>query len=235
MAPQLSSKQSFFIASTQISIIVFCVIGIASCVYFFPSFMNMRSDIRNKLRWDHFNNYTNSLENYFKNNGGKISTDCFTFDGKSFTITAPITLTDNALQKTQFKNGIKLKGMNVNTDNVQLTNKLLFSNNMNIINSLQPAGTVNSAVTSAFGSHFFGTPGKTEIGLSVNGGECMQSGSAGDFNNPFPGMYIKSNQICLCMANWLYRYDSHTPGTYTYALSGSQAYNTQGEYCSSIS
>jgi hypothetical protein len=236
MAPQLSSKQSFFIASTQIAIITFCVIGIASCVYFFPSFMDTRHDIMTKLRWDQFNNYTHSLENYFKNGGGKISTDCFEFDGRSFTIKAPITLTDKALQKTQFRNGIKLKGMDVMPTQIQISNKLLFSNNMNQIASLAPGNTTTSALNSAFGSHFFGTSGKTEIGLSITESDCpSQAAQAGSFSNPFPAMYVKSNQICLCLSNWLFRYNSHTPGTYTYALTGNQAYDSPGEYCSPIS
>ncbi len=228
---QLSPKQSLFIWTSQIVIIVGCVLGIGCCVYFFPTFFKMKKDINNK---------TNTIPGpqelaaYFKNNANTLSDDCMSFDGHALTIKAPMTLSETGLSKLQFKDGVKLNGMSITTSEIDLSGKVLFNNNINEIYAFAGGG-VTSTIKAAYNSHFFGVPGKTEIGTAASGTLCQRSLPIGSFNNPSSGMYVKTTGnnhfLCLCTQNWIYRFSSHTPGTLTYALTGSDDYNTPGEYC----
>ena len=231
---KLSEKQKTFIIITQINIILFSILSIFSCVYFFPTFKTNNDDI-NQI-YDRIPS-ENDLANYFKNNDNKISNDCLSFDGHTLNITAPMILSDTALQKMQFKNGLKLNGMTITPSSISLSKKLLFNNNMNIVsnNFSGIGGDITSVIFSSFNSHFFGEAGLTEIGLSTTPNSCQRSSTKGSLNNPFPGLYISGTKLCLCLQNWIYRYNTHTINDpLTFALNGNQDYDTPGEYCVSL-
>jgi hypothetical protein len=234
---QLASKQKTFIGITQAIIITSCVIGIANCVYFFPTFFKTMENINKQIK-----NIPgpDKLAAYFKNHG-VLEDDCLSFDGHSLTVKAPMTLSDLGLPKVQFKEGVKLNGLTISPTDIELTKVLLFNNNLDIVDyHCDPNSCSGWYLNAGYDSHFFGSAGLTEIGSTTPGSQCTRQSPIGSGNNPFPGMYVKTNvgntySLCLCTENWIYRTQVHTPGTLTYALLGSGTYNTPGEYCVPLS
>lgn len=232
---KISSKQETFLAVTGILLWITIGLSIAN-IYFFVETISYNNDIQHAINI--FNNISSELFEYFKNNDNQTSTDCYSFDGKEFVIKSPMVLSPNAKTKIQFPTGLKLPGMTILPNEIDLYGSILFNNNMYEINGW--ASNFKSLIQASMNSNFIGKPGYTEIGYltsSSSSASCagLKSTTLGDNNYPFPGVYINSlngYQLCICTSNWLKRSNSDVIGSpLRLALSGSSSYDTAGEYC----
>jgi len=231
---KISSKQTTFLVVTGIPLWI--IIGFTfACVFFFVQTYNYNKDISNAIVV--YNHSSAALFNYFKTHDNQITTECFTFDGRVFTITAPMVLSSDAKQKIQFENGLKLPGMTILPKEIDLSGSILFNNN--IFGLFNYIGA-KSLIQASMNSHFIGQPGYTEIGFKTSNqnAPCATSTTVGANDTPFPGVYITpgstpdSLNLCLCLANWVRRNNAATTSTpLALSLQGTGIYNTPGEYC----
>lgn len=242
--PRLSEKQKSFVSITQAFIwLTFVIVVATGSVLIWYTTDNINS-IENSL--NKFNNIS-VIANYLKNPKKFLLEDeCISFDGNSITIKSPMILSANAKPNLQFENGLHVNGMMINPGNpISFTKSILFESNADMLRSFivgsYPPNAYLTAIGGSSNNLFFGNPGQTEISL-VSSQTCVQSGTAGSTNYPFPGVYIRSTvggyQLCLCMANWVYRTNAQTFNTYLFAFPGTGfgigPYNTPGEYCVSL-
>lgn len=233
---KLSSKQTTFLVIT--GLLLWPVIGLAIAnIYFFVTTLNFNQDIAAAIH--KYNETSSDFFNYFRSNGNKISNECFTFDGKTIVITAPMILSSNAKQKLQFENGLKLPGMTITPTEIDLSGSILFNNNL--FPTFQFRFLI-SLLQSSMNSHFIGNPGYTEIGYKSSLNTQCNPTAIGANGTPFPGVYIapgtsgSSYNLCLCLTNWVRRNSTDTTSSpLQLSLQGNGPYNTAGEYCIPLS
>lgn len=234
---KVSSTQTTFLVITQILNVIIIGLGFA-CLFFFIETMDTNNSIHNVI--NNHKNITNEIYDLFKNNQKEILTECYNISATGITITAPIVLSDNAANKIQFQNGLKLPGMNIETNKIDLYGSILFNNNLNYIHYADPPSLIQASAM----SNFIGQPGLTEIGFIPSPGPqtlCSTTSPIGSNNYPFPSVYISHSgssgyKLCICMANYVRRNGYDPVGApLKLALQGTGKYNTPGEYCTLIS